>query len=77
MAAFVWNDGEQPYSDYNKRMIYLQGDIAAGLRPTLKDGCPVELVQVMQSSWSGNPAERQPFSSIVSFLEKVLAYYRQ
>ena len=69
VMAFVVNDGEQPYADFTGNHVKLMGEIIDGLRPTIRQEMPETVQAVMEKSWSGNPAERLPFSQILTYLD--------
>eukprot|EP00240_Pyramimonas_obovata_P000695 CAMPEP_0118928308 /NCGR_PEP_ID=MMETSP1169-20130426/5581_1 /TAXON_ID=36882 /ORGANISM="Pyramimonas obovata, Strain CCMP722" /LENGTH=582 /DNA_ID=CAMNT_0006870243 /DNA_START=331 /DNA_END=2076 /DNA_ORIENTATION=- len=49
--------------------------ITRGLRPTLPEGLPFELVELLQECWDADPAKRPPFGQVVQRLEMVAAQF--
>ena len=71
MLAQVWNE-RTPYFDCHFDTPWaLAAHVTAGNRPTVLDGCPAALLQLMQQCWAANPAQRPTFADCAAYLTQL------
>ena len=71
MLAQIWNE-RTPYFDCHFDTPWaLAAHVTAGNRPTVLDGCPAALLQLMQQCWAASPAQRPTFADCAAYLAQL------
>eukprot|EP00002_Diphylleia_rotans_P021422 TRINITY_DN4167_c0_g1_i7.p1 TRINITY_DN4167_c0_g1~~TRINITY_DN4167_c0_g1_i7.p1 ORF type:complete len:1722 (-),score=210.96 TRINITY_DN4167_c0_g1_i7:164-5329(-) len=71
-GIIIWEITHQkyPYTDRDNGMDVMVGVIQNTLRPTILDGCPLDLRDLMQSCWSHLVCDRPSFSEILTSIKE-------